>query len=349
MLFLIRSLLFIVLLSANPSRAGVILLYHHVDATMPPATSVTPEQFENHLVNLEAEGFSVVRLDELIRRVKAGEDPRKRLVSITFDDAYTSVYHVAAPLLEKRGWQAAVFVATSAVLQQRYAVLPAERLQELQRRGHLILNHSHSHDHLVRGLRAESGAQRLKRVEADILTAQQRLADWLGESPPRYFAYPYGEADPLLKWLLSEMGFLGFSQRSGALDAHTDWQDIPRIPVNRRYSAWSALRDKLLALPLPVVQSVPASGITDALRPALQLHLDRRWQDKPISCFVGGEAARTSSAMTTTQRVLVVTPTQDLLPGRTLVNCTSPAGDGRYYWYSWLWMKRDEGHWYAEP
>lgn len=349
MLFLIRCLLFMLLLSAFSVQAAVIMLYHHVDAQMPPATSVTPEQFENHLTRLEAEGFAVVRLDELIRRVRAGEDPDQRLVSITFDDAYASVHEAAAPLLEKRGWHASVFVATGAVLKRQYATMTTAQLQDLHRRGHLVLNHGHSHDHLVRARPGETDAQRLERAKADILTAQDLLTTWLGESPARFFAYPYGETDPSLQLLLEEMGFLGFSQRSGALGVQTNWQDIPRVPVNYGFSGWNSLRDKLQARPLPVDQVVPLSGITDDARPELKLFLDKRWQDRPINCFVAGTPAQMSSVMTAVQRMLVIVPAQDLRPGRTLVNCTSPAGNGRFFWHSWLWMKRDNGHWYDEP
>ena len=60
------------LLCSQSASAAVILMYHHVDGDTPPATSVTLEQFTDNLDHLAAEGFEVVRLDELIDRVRSG-------------------------------------------------------------------------------------------------------------------------------------------------------------------------------------------------------------------------------------------------------------------------------------
>jgi hypothetical protein len=48
---------------------------------------------------------------------------------------------------------------------------------------------------------------------------------------------------------------------------------------------------------------------------------------------------------------VVARPVQPLRPGRTRVNCTAPSTteSGVYYWYGYLWMKKNgDGSWYAE-
>ncbi|WP_159560037.1 polysaccharide deacetylase family protein [Alcanivorax sp. S71-1-4] len=330
---------------ASPARAAVILLYHHVAEDTPASTSVTPAMFETHLRHLREEGFEVVRLDELVRRVRAGEPAETKLAAITFDDAYRSIHDNAMPLLARHGWPASVFVSTGAV-GEGGNMMNVAQLQALQEAGHLLLNHSHRHAHLVRRQDGESARAWAQRVRADIEQAQALLSDWLGEPPPRYVAYPYGEQDEAVRALLRDLDYLGFAQRSGAVDADTDWQNIPRIPVNRHYADWDSLGDKVRALPMPVRDVSPAGGVTTEKRPVLTMRLPASWADRNVNCFAGG-AAVVERATVQDGVQLRVTPGRDLTPGRTLVNCTASAGQGRFYWYSWLWMHHD-GEWYRE-
>jgi poly-beta-1,6-N-acetyl-D-glucosamine N-deacetylase len=335
------------LLLVQPASAAVILMYHHIDATTPAATSVTPEQFNEHLDRLAAEGFEVVRLDQLIEQVRGGVDPRKRLVAITFDDAYRSIYEVGLPALEARGWQGTVFINTGGVGDGAMA-MTAEMVADIHRRGHLLLNHSHSHPHMVRRLDQESAEGWRQRMQTEIETAQQHLTNWTGSEVLPWLAWPYGEQNRELRELLRKLGYLGFGQQSGALDADTDWQNIPRIPVNRQYAGWSSLREKLLALPFPLRATSPADGVTMDARPELTLVLNGDWRRRQLQCFIGGRL--TSPVVRFSDGVSEVTlrASADIPLGRSRYNCTAFAGDGRYYWYSWVWMRRTESGWYPE-
>lgn len=345
MIFIRKLVLASLLLASAGSHAAVILLYHHVSESTPAATSVTPAQFAEHLERLDKEGFEVVRLDELVARVRDGADPREKLASITFDDAYESIIDTGIPMLEERGWSATVFVATEPVQAERRAMMSIEQVRDLHKRGHLVVNHTHTHLHMVRRQDGESRRAWLKRLRADVDRSQQLLEDWIGESLPKYFAYPYGEHDPDVRGLLDEMGYLGFAQRSGAVDQHVNWLDVPRIPVNRQFAGWNGLGDKVRALPMPAREIRPASGITDDKRPAFSMTLPEDWARRGLNCFARGQAAKTERDG---DRVSV-TPAVDLAPGRSLINCTASAGEGRFYWYSHLWMRRDNGSWYPEP
>lgn len=349
MTHLIRTLLFLAMLSTSgPAAAAVIMLYHHVDEDTPPSTSVTPEQFAGHLDRLEEEGFEVVRLDELVERVQAGLDPREKVASITFDDAYESILKTGIPMMEERGWEATVFVATEPVKNASRGMMSADEVRDLHDRGHLMVNHSHTHHHMVRRRDGESERSWLRRLREDTRKAQQLLAQWLGEEPPRYFAYPYGEHDPKVRELLREMGYKGFSQRSGAVDEHVNWMDVPRIPVNRQFAGWNGLGDKVRSLPMKIRGVEPDNSITDKARPQFTIQVPEGWRAGALNCFARGEPAEISRRTRGGVDHVTVRPAVDLRPGRTLVNCTASAGGGRFYWYSHLWMKRDNGQWYAE-
>ncbi len=340
----IRLMICVMLLCARGGSAAVILQYHHVSDHTPASTSVSPEQFAAHLRAIKAEGFRVIRLDQLIKEVRAGLDPRERVLAITFDDGFADIADNALPLLRQYNWPSAIFVTTDQI--GGADMLDADGLISVHRQGHLLLNHAARHDHLVRRQEHESRAQWLGRVKANINNAQQTLTALLGEAPPRYFAWPYGEHDDALRAQLQEMGFIAFGQQTGALHAEMDWQQVPRIAVNKHYADWPALRDKLLSLPMPVSDIAPASGITFESMPQLRFSLPASWHERPLNCFAAG--ASTVPVAELRDERLYITLSAPVPQGRSRFTCTSPAASGRYYWFSWLWMRRAAQGWYQE-
>ncbi len=98
--------------------AGAILMLHHV---RPPRRErfqpnrlleVSPRYFERVIRNLRASRYDVVSLDEMHRRMTAGDFAR-RFVCVTFDDGYRDTMEFAHPILQKYEVPYAVYVATS--------------------------------------------------------------------------------------------------------------------------------------------------------------------------------------------------------------------------------------------
>lgn len=326
------------------ASAAVILQYHHVAEDTPAATSVTPAQFASHLEALAREGFEVVPLTGLFERVRNGLDAREKVAAITFDDGYQNFLDEALPLLDRHGWKAAIFVTSGDV--GKGGMLDVEDLRALQAQGHLILNHTRQHPHLVRRHEGESRTQWLQRIEQEITGAQAQLESWLGESLPKILAYPYGEHDSDVRALLQRLGYIGVGQHTGALDAAVDWQQVPRIPVNRRYADWESLRDKVLALPMPVTVVSPDDGVTDSDAPELSLTLPASWSNRALNCFASGAAI---TPQRKADKDAVQLTLQASIPvGRSRYTCTASAGEGRFYWFTWVWMRRTADGWYPE-
>jgi len=90
---------------------GVILLYHRIAS--PPADPLllctSPGHFEEHLAVIRRD-YTPLSLAELAAACAAGKIP-DRAVAITFDDGYADNLLAAAPLLERYGQHATVFVA----------------------------------------------------------------------------------------------------------------------------------------------------------------------------------------------------------------------------------------------
>lgn len=89
-----------------------ILIFHRVLPLPDPLRpgEITGDQFALQMDFL-ARHFTVLPLREAVRRLRAGNLPR-RACCITFDDGYADNLTVALPILEKRGLPATVFVAT---------------------------------------------------------------------------------------------------------------------------------------------------------------------------------------------------------------------------------------------
>lgn len=337
---MVQSVILILALSGNVARSAVVLQYHHVADDTPASTSVSPDQFSAHLDALARLKFRVIPLDQLFEEVKAGLDPREKVAAITFDDGYADIDQTALPLLEKRGWRASVFVATDEI-GAGSGMLTARQLNDMSARGHLVLNHSASHSYMIRRQRGESENEWLSRARLEIDGAQSELERIIGKAPPKIFAYPYGEQNKALQNLLLELGYIALGQQTGALGADVNWQLVPRVSINRHYSDWVALEEKVLALPMPVKNVMPADGVTEKSEESLVLTLPQDWRNKSLNCFASNKSVRPRVVVNESFKTVDVVLNTPVPRGRSRVNCTAPAGDGRFYWYSWMWIRQD--------
>ena len=81
------------------SFATVILQYHHVSATTPASTSISPEQFSLHMQYLKDNHFNVIPLSSLMDAIKQQHALPNKSVVITFDDAYLDILTHGKPSL----------------------------------------------------------------------------------------------------------------------------------------------------------------------------------------------------------------------------------------------------------
>jgi len=102
------------------SRSARILCYHGFalrdEAAFKPKLFMRPETFRARMDLIDRMGFKVVGLDELLRRLKAGESVGD-LAALTFDDGWQGFYLYAWPELRKRGWPCTLYVTTYCVEQ----------------------------------------------------------------------------------------------------------------------------------------------------------------------------------------------------------------------------------------
>jgi peptidoglycan/xylan/chitin deacetylase (PgdA/CDA1 family) len=337
---------FILILISNISHGLVVLQYHHVDNTSPSSTSVTPQQFLQHMQLIEDLGLEVVDLESASRKllIKSSNENNnqpdgKPQVAISFDDAYYSIYANAYPELRRRNWPFTIFVNTQAVNERNRGIMSWSQIKELVDNGVSIANHSVSHAHLPS---IPVDLTLTQWLDQEVLQAQQDLLRRLGKVG-NMLAYPYGEFTlAMIPWL-EQHNLLAFGQQSGPIGELSHPQALSRFPASGIYADLTSLKTKLLSLALPIEKSQLKNPMiaTENNPPELSIALlERDYDAERIQCFASQQGAiNTKVELINNQRTLT---TQALLPlngKRGRYNCTVMSSQkGRFYWYSQPWQ-----------
>ncbi len=324
---------------AEESQA-VVLMYHHFGVDEHPSTNISLAQFDAHLNHLSQMGYQVWPLAKVIDHVSKKKPFPTRVVAITIDDAYRSVFDEAYPRLRKRGWPFTVFVSTEGVDQRFRAYMSWQQMREMQQYGATFENHSATHDYLIRRRTNETTDQWHQRMRDDITHAQRRIREELGRAPV-FFAYPYGEYNEALAELVKEMGLVAFGQQSGPVGFNADFRALPRFPIAERFSALPGFKQKLQSLAFPIMEVQPWEPVvTEENAPRMEVKLAKSdAQLDQLACFVSGQGAIAIEWLDRKARHFAVQAPTALSRGRSRYNCTAPSSQpGRYFWFSHLWI-----------
>ncbi len=336
-------------IARSQDASAVNLLYHHVSNQTPDITSISPEDFASHLTYLSENNFRILPVTEVISSLQSGKALPDRSITISFDDAYLSIYTTAFPLLKARGFPFTIFVATDLVGSNPGLYLNWEQIKEMRDQGVTIANHTQSHSHLLRLKKGESKTQWLNRITDEIIGAQKTIEAHLGDTA-LLFAYPYGEFNQDILNLIKQLGYVGFGQQSGAMGRQSDFLALPRFPLAGIYTGLNSFRTKVNTLPFPV-QPIPVDPQVENnnLKPAIYLRFKETNPGlSELRCYGPGGEMNIEALDSGNFRV---TPVAEIPVGRSRYNCTMPSHlSGRYFWYSQPWIrKNDDGSWYPEP
>ncbi|MBI5451778.1 MAG: polysaccharide deacetylase family protein [Gammaproteobacteria bacterium] len=322
-----------------PAPAAVVLMYHHFGDQRYPTTNIRLTQFEAQLDEIAARHYQVWPLQRIVDRLLAQQPLPDDVVALTIDDAFVSVYTEAWPRLKKRRWPFTVFVSTDDVDRHLPAFMSWDQMRAMQHDGASFANHAQFHESLATARAGEDEQHWLARVRASLQHAQQRLTTELGTAP-LLFSYPYGEYSTTVAALVRELGLVAFGQHSGVIDLHADLRALPRFAMSEHYADLAQFRDKLRGRTLPVSAIEPWEPVTREARPTLRITLaDVPLRRDELRCFVNGGPV-TIRWLDRTQQQFIMQASRPLPAGRSRYNCTAPAGDGRYYWFSQPWLRR---------
>jgi peptidoglycan/xylan/chitin deacetylase (PgdA/CDA1 family) len=190
------------------SGPGVpILLYHRLGPVAADSMTVRTAVFESHLDFLQANGFKVIGLKDLVARFHGHGPPLDgRAVVLAADDGHRSVYTEAFPLLRKYGVPMTLFIYPSAISNAAYA-MTWEQLRELKASGLCdIQSHTYWHPNF------NTERARLSREEFENLVRHQlvrsrlKLEKELGGTVD-LLAWPFGIYDSWLMRRAEEAGY----------------------------------------------------------------------------------------------------------------------------------------------
>ena len=308
---------------------AVIFVYHRFGETQYPTTSVPLDQFDRQLAAIRDGGYTVLPLPDLVEALADGTPIPSRSVAITIDDGYASTYHEAWPRLRALGYPFSVFISTDAADGGAGDLMNWDQIRQMAADPLVTIgHHSAAHAHMA-DLDIAAAA-------ADLDQADARYVAELG-AVPELFAYPYGEYGRSLRDHIESRGFDGaFGQQSGVADRWDDRYGLPRFPVNANtgFDAF-ALRLGAMALPATDVQPIDLVVTPSDNPPQVSFTLVQPQDDggplRPdaMTCYFNGspvqiaiDAGRVTPALNAA-----------LGGGRSRLNCTMPAGGGRWRWF----------------
>ena len=311
-------------LPAAADSAAVVLMYHRFGESDYPSTNTTLEQLDAHIAELTSGAYTVMAVPDIVAAVREGRPLPDRTVGLTVDDAYLSVYREAWPRLKAAGLPFTLFVATDPVDRRLARYMTWDQIRELAADGVTIGSQTASHLHMAA---ADAGRNR-----RDLDRSQRRFLKELGQ-PPHLFAYPYGEASLSVMTVVREAGFAAaFGQHSGAIGVADDLFYLPRFALNETYGDLNRLRLVANTLPLPVTDVTPADPLVAGVNPPAV-----GFSVAPgvgglgrLACFTSHEGQLSVERLGGTR--IEVRMAKPLPKGRTRLNCTLPAGDGRWRW-----------------
>lgn len=216
-----------------------ILTYHAIDPGWQAPLSVPPELFARHLAWLHR-SRALVPLEDAVPR--PGATRPTEAIALTFDDAFTSVYDHAMPVLERLRVPATIFLIAK-TLDGGHAdvdwvdappvhplrVLDRTQVKELQAAGVRFGSHSYSHDDLTT-LGYDACVEDLRR-------SRDVLEELLGE-PVTTLAYPRGRHDETVRRAAADAGFT-WSFGLAVPERVAGPQAVSRVGVYPGDSPWS--------------------------------------------------------------------------------------------------------------
>lgn len=309
---------------AHAASSAVVLMYHRFGELDFPSTNITIEQLDSHIAEMTSGKYTVLTLQNIISKLKAGQPLPDRTIGISIDDGYKSIFTTAWPRFKAAGLPFTVFLATERIDRGSSRYLKWDEIREMRNAGVEFGHHTASHLHMPK---ADAG-----RIDQEIRTAYKRFETELGERP-ELFAYPYGEASLSVISAIKKAGFsAAFGQHSGVIGSSEDMFYLPRFSMNETYGTIGRLRLAINALPLNVKEVTPQDHLVTGLNPPFIgfTVIGNMGNLNRLSCFFSHTGR--GKIMHIGSRVEIRT-NKKFAKGRTRLNCTMPTDSNRWRWY----------------
>lgn len=336
-IFLFSNILFASSIESKEPQSAVVFMYHHFGESKYPSTNITIKQFQYQLDYLETNNYNIWPLSKIVNHIIDKKTIPQKTVAITIDDAYLSIFTQAYPMLKSKNFPFTVFVSTNSIYKRSNSFISWEQMRIMKANGAQFANHSSTHTSLL-PQKNETKIEWKKRIIEDIKMAQLKLQKELGSDTninPPLFSYPFGEYNMQIAELIKKLGYIGITQTSGPIGINSDLRVLTRFPMAEAFATIEGFITKLNTIPMPIESiSKKEHIIKDENPPKLRIKLSKAL--KNMGCYLSnGEAIKIKWI---SQTELEIRANFQIKLPREKYTCTAPAKDGKWYWYSHLWI-----------
>lgn len=210
-------------------------MYHHVGDLPPGADAirrsltVSLEKFEAQMRFLKDQGYTTIRIGDLINHFQTGAPLPPKPIILTFDDGYTDNYLNVFPSLKDFGFSGAFFVVSGGADFNHEEYMTWDQLREMAANGMEIGNHTLTH-------RYNLGSTYPSTQRTEIFESHKRfVAEMPGWIP--IFSYPSGSYNEYTLELLRELGYTAaVTTRQGTYQDAKEPLELRRIRVRGEWT-----------------------------------------------------------------------------------------------------------------
>ncbi len=165
-----------------------IMLYHDIDGK--GVYSLTKDTLRIHFRYLKENNIKVIKLSDLIKRLENPAPFNEKVIVISFDDGFFSMYTKLLPMVKEFGYPITLFVYTDNIYTGSAKNITWSKLKKIERAGIDVECHSMSHADLEM-LSADISESTRRKLFREIYLSKKILELYLNKTVD-YFAFPYG-------------------------------------------------------------------------------------------------------------------------------------------------------------
>ncbi len=232
---------------------GVLaIMYHRFEENKYPSTNVRLDIFKKHINLINDNNLNFYNPGEFSNSF--GKVKTEKKILLTIDDAFSSFYKKAWPIIKEERIPFILFVSTEAVGKKGY--MNWTQIKEVENESFAYIgNHSHSHDYLTKF----NFEKFVEDIERSIIIFNNKLG-----YNPSFFSYPFGEYNLQQKNYISKNFEFAFGQHSGVIDLNKDKYELPRFPINEKYGELKRFKEVISYLPLQYKNIKPENKFMNA-------------------------------------------------------------------------------------
>ena len=328
--------LLVILLLPDQATAGqnsiTIFSYSRIGEEIHPDTSITVEQFKEHIKEIISNNYNVISLKDAIHAIKNEIKVPDKTIVITFDGGYKSAFKNAFPLLNKNSLPYTIFISTNSLSSNKPSHISWKELKKLEKNKLVTIGlHTASYAHLTNKTKEE--------ITLNINNAISKYREETGKKAD-FFAYPFGENSQIYKKAVKNAGFeAALGQQSGIAYKNSDIMLLPRFPMTENYADINRFRLASTSKPLIVTDINPENNLVKRNNFAAGFTLDKKYKkfSNKLSCFAS-DIGKLDIEIIDNIRVEIRID-EIISENRLRINCTLPEKENEktiWHWYGML-------------